>query len=127
MNEKSITALFTIINFLDTAPKSARAVCKVLEELGFKEVELWKSSQRGSAKHYIWGDFGNSITGYFVEQTILDYDLRINETTFRDLLEDFYNKAEASDLDKDWNGNATPQWIASLKILKTILSTNRPR
>ena len=99
---------------LDKAPKSARAVCKVLAALGFPDVELWKDSQ---TKHYVWGDMGGSITGSFISQTIMWHDLRLSEVTYRWLLRDFLTKALESDLIMTFEEE---KWKARLEILKLI-------
>ncbi len=86
------------IENLNQPPKSARAVTKVLEQFGIKEIELWKNTR---IKHYVFSgnhpDF--QLTG---GETIFRYDLKLSDYTLLEWLGEFFHKAHMSDWHESW-------------------------
>ena len=82
------------IENLHQAPKSARAVCKALEEIGIPGLELWKNR---TIKHYV---FTSNHEDFFLgTQQISYHDLRLSDYTLLEWLGLFYFQA----LESDWN------------------------
>ena len=103
---------------LDSNPKSARQVCLGLQELGFPGIELWKDSQ---TKHYVWNTFESPKELNFNSETILHYDMRIKEETFRDLFWDFLIRLEDSYYGTIYCENAK-HWNPLVKNLRKLLT-----
>jgi hypothetical protein len=84
------------IDKLHQSPKSAKAVCKVLEQIGIKGITLWKDR---STKHYIF----SSENWCLSSETIYHHDLRLEDYTLLEWLGEFYHKA----LESNWNEEFT--------------------
>ena len=89
------------IDNLHQSPKSARAVCKVLEQIGIKGMELWKNRYN---KHYVFSGTHEDFT--LGAEQISYHDLRLSDFTLIEWLGLFYYQAIESDWDKSYCFNA---------------------
>lgn len=89
------------IENLHQSPKSAKAVCKVLDQIGIKGMELWKNTR---IKHYVFT--GNHKDFQLGVQQIAYHDLRLSDYTLLEWLGLFYFQAIESDWNKDYCLNA---------------------
>jgi hypothetical protein len=89
---------------MSARPKSGAQVSKMIRDKGYPGVKVHKDPK---TKHYY---FSGGISSYFYDQTIMDYDLRVSDFTYKEWWKEFTWK---------WDSASIPAEIFSDKKLIT--------